>query len=94
MPSILAKVNIGTQRHRVVGCIAWLDLSSLRECSIVHTWLRRASAPVNLPRPAAANGYKIDVEAVCLRHGINVDLVRLNGVQGERVASATPAVVS
>jgi len=25
MPSILTKVSIGTQRHRVVGCIAWLD---------------------------------------------------------------------
>jgi hypothetical protein len=25
MSDILAKVNIGTQRHRVVGCIAWLD---------------------------------------------------------------------
>jgi hypothetical protein len=27
MPSILAKVSMGTQRRRVVGCIAWLGLS-------------------------------------------------------------------
>ena len=26
MPSILAEINMGTQRHKVVGCIAWLDL--------------------------------------------------------------------